>query len=1089
MRLRRAFAAITLSAFLVPAAITASFIGSISPVVVVASSAPQCLTTTIAAGVYHSLAVKSDGTVWGWGQDTLGQLGNGSFTGSSSPVQASITSVVAVAAHADNSLALKSDGTVWAWGDNTYGQLGNGGSVLWSTTPVQVNSQSSVVSIAAGAGHALAAQANGTVWSWGDNEYGQLGNGTGANSSTPLLVPNLLGAVSVAAGESHSIVLKYDGSVWAFGLNSYGQLGNGTNANSATPVAVTGLSTVVAIAAYGWHSLAVKSDGTVWAWGYNVYGQLGNGTTSDSTIPVQVSGVGAATRPAGGGDHSLTVNSGGTLSGWGWNSVGQLGNGGSGVGLFSSTPTAVSNLTGVSESTAGWAHSLGLKSDGTLWSWGDNEYGQLGDGTLANRSIPVQVSGISGIAQPGSPPAACLTGPPAAPSDPASLTCQTPQMAPPAVPLSSARLFAWNQGSGAPIVPPARYASPPGVTLALPPNGWIGPTVLALPRSSAAGASPPQQPTVAEHDTWVQRASDGQGPQARLDMAVATSPTGSVDLLFGGVDGNSNVFGDTWKWDGSYWTQLHPSGSPSPRRGATLAVDSTRNLAVLFGGADNTHVFGDTWTWNGSDWQQANPTTRPAPREGARMAFDKLTGNLLLFGGETSSGAYADTWLWDGSNWTALNPATSPPPRANGGLIYDPVSGKDVLFGGDCGGSQYPRGDTWLWDGANWRQFTGTPAPTPRSFPSMSFNVDTQTTFLFGGTTANGPLSDTFIWDGSSQSWSVFISTTVPNPRAAAGSAYDPTSQTIMLFGGAGVPAFPYGDTWSTDHVLPGATLNKANLTYNGGPVDQTTTNYVILWQPAGTSMASSYASKISQFFSDIGSSSLFNAMTQYYQISGGNQQPVQRQATLGAVAWTDTNPYPETPVKEQDVRNEVTRAMSLNGWIGGVGKEFFVYTAKGVVSVADDGSMSFTNFCAFHNAFMNNGTLILYADMPYLDPQNASLCQANQFPNDPSNHEVDSVLNTSSHELFETVTDPTADGRGWCDNYNSPPAINPLNAFGTGSCSNPVPNGKPQGGEIGDKCNFRFGPESQQGNVAINGHSYDLQLEWSNRVNGCSRH
>ncbi|MBF0487187.1 MAG: hypothetical protein HQK98_03415, partial [Nitrospirae bacterium] len=157
-----------------------------------------------------------------------------------------------------------------------------------SNTPVQVSGLTGVTAVAGGFEHTIALTGDGTVWAWGYNGYGQLGDGTNTNSNTPVQVSGLTGVTAVAGGAVHSVALRSDGTVWAWGLNQYGQLGNGTNTNSNTPVQVSGLTGVTAVAAGFEHSVALKSDGTVWAWGYNGYGQLGNGTNTNSNTPVQV---------------------------------------------------------------------------------------------------------------------------------------------------------------------------------------------------------------------------------------------------------------------------------------------------------------------------------------------------------------------------------------------------------------------------------------------------------------------------------------------------------------------------------------------------------------------------------------------------------------------------------------------------------------------------------------------------------------------------------------------------------------------------------------------------------------------------------
>lgn len=247
------------------------------------------------AGWGHRLALKSDGTVWTWGYNNNGQLGDGTFMtippyGRSAPAQViGLDGVMAIAAGNAHSLALKSDGTVWSWGWNGEGELGDGTRTT-KAAPVQVIGLNGVVAIAAGGFHNLALKSDGTIWAWGYNGFGQLGKGNSVGyTSYPVQVSGLNGVVAVAGGEHHSLALKSDGTVWTWGSNMTGQLGDGTNTDKYFPVQVNGLNGVISIAAWGYHSLTVKSDDTVWAWGYNNNGQLGDGITINSSAPVQVS--------------------------------------------------------------------------------------------------------------------------------------------------------------------------------------------------------------------------------------------------------------------------------------------------------------------------------------------------------------------------------------------------------------------------------------------------------------------------------------------------------------------------------------------------------------------------------------------------------------------------------------------------------------------------------------------------------------------------------------------------------------------------------------------------------------------------------
>jgi alpha-tubulin suppressor-like RCC1 family protein len=314
--------------------------------------------------------------------------------GSMATAQCTYYQKIAAGIAAQFSLGLKSDSTVWAWGYNGVGQLGNG-TTTQSNIPVQVSSLTGVIAIAAGTNHGLALKSDSTVWAWGYNGNGQLGNGTTTQSNIPVQVSGLTGIIAIAAGNQHSLALKSDGTVWTWGYNNNGELGNGNTTSSSTPVQFSGLTGIVAIAGGAAHSLALKSDSTVWAAGYNIYGQLGNGNTTQSTTAVQVSGLTGVVSLAGGVYHSLALKSDGTVWAWGYNIYGQLGNGNT---TNQSTPVQVSALTGVTTITSSYYHNLALKSDGTLWAWGLNNFGQLGNGNTTNQSTPVQASTLTGIA-------------------------------------------------------------------------------------------------------------------------------------------------------------------------------------------------------------------------------------------------------------------------------------------------------------------------------------------------------------------------------------------------------------------------------------------------------------------------------------------------------------------------------------------------------------------------------------------------------------------------------------------------------------------------------------------------------------------
>src|SRR3990167_8786103 len=304
----------------------------------------------IAAGGLHSLALKSDGTVWAWGYNVFGELGDGTLTSQNMaiiPVKEGggvtfLHGITAVAVAGDHSLALRSDGRVFGWGRNNFGQLGNGTTATYSA-PVRVSSLERVTAISAGQFHSLALRDDGTVWGWGHNNHWQLGNGNSIDQTTPTQVKEssgvgfLTGVVATSAGEGFSFALKSDGTVWGWGRNSFGELGieSGSSSIIYAPVQAINLTGIRTISAGNNTSIALKSDGTVWTWGLDVIGSV-NGTPGALVTP----------------------------------------------------PIQISNLTDI---IAIAGIDLALKSDGTVWGWGDNDVGQLGNGTTTDRAIPTQV--------------------------------------------------------------------------------------------------------------------------------------------------------------------------------------------------------------------------------------------------------------------------------------------------------------------------------------------------------------------------------------------------------------------------------------------------------------------------------------------------------------------------------------------------------------------------------------------------------------------------------------------------------------------------------------------------------------------------
>jgi len=447
--------------------------------------------SVIACSRNHILILKKDGTVWSFGSNQYGQLGAENIIDRNIAGKVdNLSNIIALAAGSSHSLALKNDGSVWAWGDNSSGQLGDGTTINRSI-PAQVDNLSNIIALAAGSSHSLALKNDGSVWAWGHNSSGQLGDGTIIHKSTPVQVNYLSNIIALAASSSHSLALKNDGTVWAWGANYYGQLGDGTKTSKSNPVQITNLSNIISIAGSSGNSLALKKDGTVWGWGHLLHlDTINNSTTpvkiqnlenikqiaieynylsalkedksvwfykfvsGDKNIPFQhnnFSNIKAITggfsrnnnlfedyylvaleenenlwisgsysdkmfyndqgRPddgipqkvnnlenikeiSKGGNHFLFLKNDETVWAWGNNYTGQLGDG---TIVNKATPVQVQNLENIKQLKAGLAYSIALKRDGTVWAWGCNNLGQLGDGTIIDKDTPVQVQNLENI--------------------------------------------------------------------------------------------------------------------------------------------------------------------------------------------------------------------------------------------------------------------------------------------------------------------------------------------------------------------------------------------------------------------------------------------------------------------------------------------------------------------------------------------------------------------------------------------------------------------------------------------------------------------------------------------------------------------
>jgi alpha-tubulin suppressor-like RCC1 family protein len=284
------------------------------------------------------------------------------------------------------------DPGVFGFGNNDYGQIGHGNNVNDQGLGHVIGLPVDVRQIAAGGNTSAALLRDGTVWMWGAAINGM------SSGTVPARVPGLTGITQVAAGQNGEDLFAVGpgGGVWAFGHNTDGQLGNGSTADDFSPAPVPGLTGITQVSAGAYDTLAVRSDGTVWAWGSNLYGELGDGTTTDRLTPKQVRGLSGITQVSAGLYYTLAVRSDGTVWAWGLNGNGELD--GSANKTVHLSPEQVPGLSGITQVATDGFHALALRSDGTVWSWGTNDHGEVGDGTTKARLSPEPLS-LSAVTQ------------------------------------------------------------------------------------------------------------------------------------------------------------------------------------------------------------------------------------------------------------------------------------------------------------------------------------------------------------------------------------------------------------------------------------------------------------------------------------------------------------------------------------------------------------------------------------------------------------------------------------------------------------------------------------------------------------------
>ena len=335
--------------------------------------------------------------LWTWGRNTFGQLGDNSIVNKSSPVQtvSGGTNWKQVGVGSHFSVAIKTDGTLWTWGRNTFGQLGDN-SIVNKSSPVQtISGGTNWKQVAVGDSQCVAIKTDGTLWTWGSNSFGCLGDNTTTSRNSPVqTIASGTNWKYAASGTEGSAAIKTDGTLWTWGANNLGQLGDGTTTSKSSPVQTISTGTNWKQVSCGFNSMAaIKTDGTLWLWGSGTFGQLGNGTTTSKSSPVQTISGGTNWKQVVSSSYlNAAIKTDGTLWTWGANSDGQLGDG---TTTSKSSPVqTISTGTNWKQVSAGVGQVMtgAIKTDGTLWLWGNNAggVGAVGDNSIISKSSPVQ---------------------------------------------------------------------------------------------------------------------------------------------------------------------------------------------------------------------------------------------------------------------------------------------------------------------------------------------------------------------------------------------------------------------------------------------------------------------------------------------------------------------------------------------------------------------------------------------------------------------------------------------------------------------------------------------------------------------------
>jgi alpha-tubulin suppressor-like RCC1 family protein len=703
--------------------------------------------TSVATGGHHTVAVKSDGTLWAWGNNYYGQLGDGTTIDRSEPVQVGDdTDWVSVSAGANHTLALKgvnsAGRSLYAWGSNSHGQLGdNTFTDRNAPVQIQINTVNEWVSVSARGNHTVAIKFGGTLWAWGENTYGQVGNGGGAVQPVPaqIIVGGQNGTpltwATVAAGTDHTLAIATDESLWAWGRNDAGQLGVSDTDDRLVPARVGSASDWLDVDGGGAHSVGIRrvgdssTAGSLWAWGDNSEAQLGNDSGTPSWVPIQVGTETTWKRVIAGEFHVFAVNAEQALWGWGRNARGELGiaqnvagkeeapvrvgnvslqwaaaDSGSahtvmvtadgrlfvsGLNLYGEIgngqiakklqPSRVSALVSSwagANLAAGWNHSAAVAPDGRLWTWGSNAYGQLGDGTFVDRDVPVEIPAGTGLTwlkvSAGAGHTVAIR--------------------------SDGRIFTWGDNSlgqlgralGAtgeqcpPLLDPCTAATPGEIPQFLGFDPWVDVAAGALhtvaitrngelwawgnndfgqigiaPTQPCSEATPCREPfpvrvqDTANGEAWLD-VDAGRGHTLGIKREVVRDAGGfivarPVTLWAWGLNENGQV-GDGTTIDRTSPTKIGTAPDPNdPTRVVYLSgwtsvqAGGEQSFAIM--GPLNTQTgSGELWRWGSNVWGQLDIGLAPGPTAPVRV--DSVSWKSVWGGGLHSVGIMADGTLW-----------------------------------------------------------------------------------------------------------------------------------------------------------------------------------------------------------------------------------------------------------------------------------------------------------------------------------------------------------------------------------------------------------------------------------------------------------